>query len=136
MFAVHLHIFILSWKNYHLWTFMFVYCHLPITYFTPGVLVGVHVAHVVLCFFLCPIMCLYVLSYNFRIQTMAGSSIPQVVCFIYIIWLCLCIVVFNTHCVVFFFVLLTVSLECPFLIALQYSLKFIVIPSSNGIQSN
>jgi hypothetical protein len=51
MFAVHLHIFILSWKNYHLWTFMFVYCHLPITYFTPGVLVGVHVAHVVLCFF-------------------------------------------------------------------------------------
>jgi hypothetical protein len=52
MFAVHLHIFIFFWKDYHLWTFMFVYCHLPITYFTPGVLVKVHVAHVVLCFFL------------------------------------------------------------------------------------
>jgi len=49
---MHLHIFIFSGKVYHLWTFMFVYCHLPITYFTSGVLVEVHVAHVVLCFFM------------------------------------------------------------------------------------
>ena len=135
MFAVHLHILIFPWKDYHLWTFMFVYCHLPITYFTSGVLVEVHVAHVVLWVFLCTILCLYVLSYDFRMQTISVSSLPQVVCFIYIIWLCLCIVVFNTYGVVFFFVLLTVSLECPFLIALQYSLKFIVIPFSNWIQS-
>ena len=89
-----------SWKNYHLWTFMFVYCHLwtfmfvychlPITYFTPVVLVGVRVAHVVLWLFLCPSMCLYVLSlccvlsHVFRIKTMSGSSLPQVVCFIYV----------------------------------------------------
>ena len=67
---------------------MLVYCHLPITYFTSGVLVEVHVAHVVLCFFLCTIMCLFVLSYDFRIKTMSVSSLPQVVCFIYLIWLC------------------------------------------------
>ena len=57
-------------------------------------------------------------------------------CFLsYVICVCLCIVVSNTHCVVHFFIVLfvlrlvnpvlTISLDCPFLIPLRYSLTLI-----------
>jgi len=54
---------------------------------------------------------------------MFGSSLPPYL--IYVICVCLCIVVSNTYCVVFLFLLrvvyliLPVSLDCPLLIALS-----------------
>ena len=62
-----------------------------------------------------------------RIKTMFGSSLPlpPVVCrrvhvlFVLFMFVCLCIVVSNTHCVLFCFLCfcaLSVSLECAFLI--------------------
>jgi hypothetical protein len=70
-------------------------------------------------------MCLY----DLRIKTMFGSSLPSVVCLIYIICVCLRIVVFNTYCVVFLFsscVHYVASISgFSFLIALRNSLTFI-----------
>jgi hypothetical protein len=42
------------------------------------------------------------LRYNFRINTMFYSTLPSVVCFIYVICVCLRIVVTDIYCVVFF----------------------------------
>jgi hypothetical protein len=59
--------------------------------------------------------------YDFRIKTMFGSSlIPAVSCLIYVIGVCLRIVVSNTHCVLFVFVLCT--LRCQFLVLLVFVL--------------
>ena len=65
--------------------------------------------------------------YDFRIKTIFGSTLSPVVCrrAINVICVCLRIVMFNTHCVVFLFCfvclrlvyhVLTVSLDCPILI--------------------
>ena len=66
----------------------------------------------------------------------SGSSLPPVVlyegaCLIYLICVCLRKVLPNTYCVLFFallvYVLLPISLDCPFFIlSLRCSLKFIV----------
>ena len=65
---------------------------------------------------------------HFRIKTMFGSSLPEVVCrkalfLIHVICVCLHIVVSNKYCILFFVVvvflrieypMLPVSLACPF----------------------
>jgi len=69
--------------------------------------------------------------YDFRINTIFGSSLPQFVCrgcfcLVYVICVCLRIVVSNTYCVEFFLrLVLPVSLDCLFLIAPWCSLTFI-----------
>ena len=69
-----------------------------------------------LCFFSCPIVCLYILSsmlwnrYDFRVKTMFGSSLPDIylrgfMSYLRYLYLCARIVVTNTYCVVFLFCL-------------------------------
>jgi hypothetical protein len=86
---------------------------------------GVHVAHhfsylcvVLLCVFTLIVPCCNV-CYDFLINTMFGSSLPSVACLkAYVLFtLCCSLVVSNSNCVVFFVVLLQVSLDCPSLIA-------------------
>jgi len=76
-------------------------------------------------------MCLYVLSsmlwcpLRFRIKTMFGSSLPQIVCrrthVLFTFFVFVCVLLCSTHIVLFLcFVLypmLPGSLDCPFLIA-------------------
>jgi hypothetical protein len=79
----------------------------------------------------CPIMCLYVLSYvlwcslrfpykNYIWFIFISSCVHENSCLIYVTCVCVCKVVSNTYCVVFFcfvfFVLLPVSLDYSFLI--------------------
>jgi len=97
----------------------------PAHEFTPVVFGGVHVAHhfsyvcvVLLCVFTFRIPCCNV-CYDFLINTMFGSSLPSVACLrAYVFFKIFCsLVVSNSYCVVFVFVLLQVSLDCPSLIA-------------------
>ena len=72
------------------------------------------------------------------------SSCLQNACLIYVICFCLCIVVSNTYCVVFFFVflllvypMLPVLLDCPFFIALSvFSCVYLGIQYSDGRSSS
>ena len=66
------------------------------------------------------------------IKTMFSSSVPLVVCWRLMSYLpsfCLCIVVSNTYCVLFFFILCTLCCHffwiVHFLLPLRYSLSFI-----------
>ena len=85
----------------------------------------------------------YNVRYNFRIKTMFGWSLSPVVCkegscLIYVIIVCLRIVVSKTYCVVFLFCfsssMLTVSLDCPCLIAL--SVFFNIYSTEQNTDSN
>jgi hypothetical protein len=91
----------------------------------PVVVGGVQVAHhssylcVVLLFvFTFRVPCCNV-CYDFLIITMFGSSLPSVACLrAYVLFTFSCsLVVSNSYCVVFFVVLLQLSLDCPSLIA-------------------
>ena len=91
----------------------------------PVVFGGVHVAHqfsylcvVLLCVFIFRVPCCNV-CYDFLINTMFGSSLPSVACLrAYVLFtLFFSLVVSKSYCVVFFVVLLQVSLDCPSLIA-------------------
>jgi hypothetical protein len=101
---------------------------------------GVRVAHL-FSFLCCPMMCLYVLSsvlwcplrfphkhdvrFVFISSCLYGVGVGVMS---YLRYMCLCIVVSNTYCVVFCFVfdrvvylMLSVSLDCPFWLPLRYS---------------
>jgi hypothetical protein len=102
---------------------------------TPGVLLEAEFTVANLFSYLCcPIKLLYILSSMLWCPlrfphkdnvwfVFPSSCLEKGSCLIYIICVCLHIVVSNTYCVVFFFILsislflLPVSLDCPFLIA-------------------
>ena len=72
---------------------------------------------VLLCVFTLVVPCCNV-CYDFLINTKFGSSLPSVACLrAYVLFTLFCsLVVSNSNCVVFLFVLFQVSLDCPSLI--------------------
>ena len=119
--------------------------------FTSGFFGEVRVVHL-FSFLCCAIMCLWVpccyVLCNFRIKTIFGSSLPQALvargvfassclwsCLIYVVCACLRVVMFDTCCVVFFFVLC--ARGCQFICIvhfwspLRYSLTFIYCTKEN-----
>jgi hypothetical protein len=91
---------------------------------------------VLLCVFTFWVPCCDV-CYNFRIKRMFGSSLPPVVCrrahFLFTLFVFVCIQWCPTHILLYFcfvflclvYPMLPVSLDCPFLFLLRYSLTFI-----------
>ena len=115
-----------KWENFHKWNWAY-------SEFTPGFFGGsVLLIFLVFCVVLLRVFTFWVsccdVRYDYRIKTML-----IVLCgrarVIYVICVCLRIVVSNTYCVVFFFVLCTLC--CQFLwiilfrLSLRYSLTFI-----------
>jgi len=124
-----------------LWSFFNIYkmrefsqLKLSILWVHPRFFWWVRVAHL-FSFLYRPITCFYVLSFvlwcSLRLpyKNDAHCSLWKGACLIYVICVCLRIVVSNTYCVVFFFVLCTLC--CQFLwiilfrLSLRYSLTFI-----------